>query len=200
MLVRDRMHKNPVTVMLQDTLATAHEKMITGQFHHLPVVSDGQVVGILTDRDLRHYVGIEALTRVGTAMTENPLTISPMSTVEETARLLLLQQIGGLPVVEERTLVGIITTSDVLQAFLDLMGATVEGSVRLDLVQTDGGATMSEAITLVSELAVEVLGVGVYRDPEREQSVFYLRLHGADVEAAATALRNRGYTVLGVQP
>jgi hypothetical protein len=59
---------------------------------------------------------------------------------------------------------------------------------------------MSEAVTLVSELAEEVLGIGVYRDPEREQSVFYLRLRGADVEAAATALRNRGYTVLGVHP
>jgi acetoin utilization protein AcuB len=137
MLVRDRMHKNPVTVTLQDNLAMAHEKMITGQFRHLPVVYDGHLVGILTDRDLRHYVGIEARTRVGTAMTEDPLTISPMSTVEEAARLLLLRQIGGLPVVEEGKLVGIITTSDVLQAFLDLMGAAVEGSVRLDLVRTD---------------------------------------------------------------
>jgi acetoin utilization protein AcuB len=200
MLVRDRMHKNPVTVMLQDTLATAHEKMITGQFRHLPVVYEGQVVGILTDRDLRPYVGIEAHTRVGTAMTENPLTLSPMSTVEEAARLLLLGQIGGLPIVEEGKLVGILTTSDVLQAFLDLLGAAVAGSVRLDLVQTDGGATLSEVVTLVSGLAVEVLGIGVYRDPEREQPVFYLRLRGADAEAAATAVRNRGYTVLGMHP
>ena len=200
MLVCDCMHKNSVTVTLQDTLATAHEKMITGRFRHLPVVRDGCVIGILTDRDLRHYVGTEAGTPVGTAMTENPLTISPLSTVEEAARLLLLRQIGGLPVVEEGKLVGIITTSDVLQAFLDLTGATGEGSVRLDLMQTDGGANMSEAVTLVSEFAVEVLGVGVYQDPERAQSVFYLRLRGADVEAAATALRNRGYMVLGVHP
>jgi CBS domain-containing protein len=82
MLVRDRMCKNPVTVTRQDILATAYEKMIIGQSHPLPVLHDNHVVGILTHRDLRHYIGTAACTPVGTAMTENPLTVSPLSTVE----------------------------------------------------------------------------------------------------------------------
>src|SRR5918912_563914 len=152
MLVLDYMTKDPVTVTLQDTLAVAHEKMIMGRFRHLPVVRNGTVVGILTDRDLRHYGGTEAHTRVGAAMSEEPLTVSPLTAVEEATRLLLRQQIGGLPVIAEGKLVGIITTSDVLRAFLDLTGASAEGGVRLDVRQGDGGTPLSEAAHLVSEL------------------------------------------------
>ena len=81
-----------------------------------------------------------------------------------------------------------------------MLRGAVEGSVRLDVVQTHEGANMSEAATLLRARAVEVLGVGVYRDQKREHSVSYLRLRGADAEMAATALRNRGYMVLGVHP
>lgn len=200
MLVRDRMYKNPVTVTRQDTLAVAHEKMLSGHFRHLPVVHEGRIIGMLSDRDLRHYVGAESQTRVGVAMTENPLTVSPLSTVEEAARVLLQHQISGLPVVEDGTLIGIITTSDVLRAFLDLTGAAVEGSVRIDVRQENGGANMNSAVLLMKERAVEVLGVGVYRDPARAHSVFYLRVRGADSEPAAMALRTSGYTILGIHP
>jgi acetoin utilization protein AcuB len=200
MLIRDRMRKNPVTVTRQDTLARAHEKMLTGRFRHLPVVYDSHVIGILTDRDLGHHMGAEKQTRVGTAMTENPLTVSPLSTVEEIARLLLQHQISGLPVVEEERLVGIITTSDVLQAFLGLTGAGVEGSVRIDVRHENDNAKMDEALLLMREHTIEVLGVGVYRDPAREHAIFYLRLRGDDAEAAAMALRDRGYIVLGMHP
>lgn len=199
MLVRDRMSKNPVTVTLQDTLAAAQEKMISGRLRPLPVVQNGALVGILTDRDIRHHVGIEDRTRVGTAMTENLLTVSPLTTVEEATQLLLKHQIGGLPVVEEDKLVGLITTSDVLQAFLDLTGASTEGNVRLDLLQEDGGTNLTEAAKLVSELGGEVLGVDTYRDTWEDNLVFYLRLRGAGAEAAAAALQDRGYAVLGVR-
>jgi len=200
MLVRDYMCKNPVTVTGHDTLVTAHEKMLDGRFRHLPVVRDGHVIGILSDRDVRSHTGTEARTRVETAMTKDPITISPLSTVEEAARLLLRRQISALPIVQEGRLAGIITTNDVLHAFLDLTGAAVEDSVRLDVVQANGGVNMSDAVMLMHERAVDVLGVGVYQDPERARSVFYLRLYKADAEAAAAALRNKGYTVLGVHP
>ena len=60
MLIRNRMCKNPVTVTRRDTLALAHEKMLTGRFRHLPVLDDGHVVGILTDRDFRHHTETDA--------------------------------------------------------------------------------------------------------------------------------------------
>lgn len=123
MLVRERMTPNPVTVASKAMLSVARDTMTAGKFRRVPVVQDGVLVGILTDRDLRQYVGVEERTRIEAAMTETPLTIPPTLTVAEATRLMLKHQISGLPVLEGGQLVGIITTSDVLRAFLELSGA-----------------------------------------------------------------------------
>lgn len=123
MLVRERMTPNPVTVASKAMLSVARDTMTAGKFRRVPVVQDGVLVGILTDRDLRQYVGVEERTRIEAAMTETPLTIPPTLTVAEATRLMLKHQISGLPVLEGGQLVGIITTSDVLRAFLEFTGA-----------------------------------------------------------------------------
>ena len=196
MLVRHRMTPNPTTVSPQDLLATAQEKMTAGHFRRVPVVQNGTLVGILTDRDLRRHVGAEERTRVGAAMSETPLTVSPQTTVEDAVQLMLKHQISGLPVIENGKVVGIITTSNVLHAFLEMTGAATQDSVRLDLLQTEKGGDLAAAATLINEIGGEVLGVGTYREPWSEQSVFYLRLRGVDAAAASAALQNKGYTVL----
>jgi len=192
------MTQHPVTVSPQDTLATAQQKMTTGHFRRLPVVHDGTLVGILTDRDVRRHVGVEERTRVAAAMTETPLTVSPLTTVEEAVQLMLRHQVGGLPVVENGKVVGILTTSDVLQAFLEMTGASIQDSVRIDLLRTEKGGDLAEAATLINGIGGEVLGVGTYREPWSEQSIFYLRLRNVDAAAASAALQNKGYTVLSV--
>ena len=196
MLVRHRMTQHPATVSQQDTLATAQEKMTAGLFRRVPVVHEGVPVGILTDRDVRRHVGVEERTRVGAAMTETPLTLSPATTVEDAVQLMLKHQISGLPVVENGKVVGMITTSDVLRAFLEMTGASAPESVRIDLLQTEKGGDLAKAAALVNEIGGEVLGVGTYRDPWSEQPIFYLRLQGVDATAASAALQNKGYTVL----
>jgi len=107
-------------------LAAAQEKMTAGHFRRVPVVQDGVLVGILTDRDLRRHTGAEARTKIQAAMTETPLTVSPSTTVEEATQLMLKYHISGLPVLENGKLVGILTASDVLKAFLEMTGASVE--------------------------------------------------------------------------
>ena len=196
MLVRHRMTQHPATVSPQDTLATAQKKMTAGHFRRVPVVQDGVLVGILTDRDVRRHVGVEERTRVGAAMTETPLTLSPATTVEDAVQLMLKHQISGLPVVENGKVVGVITTSDILRAFLEMTGASAPESVRIDLLQTEKGGDLAKAAALVNEIGGEVLGVGTYRDPWSEQPIFYLRLRGVDAAAASAALQNKGYTVL----
>jgi acetoin utilization protein AcuB len=190
------MTQPPVTVSPKDTLATAQEKMTAGHFRRVPVVQDGVLVGILTDRDIRRHVGVEERTRVGAAMTETPLSISPLTTVEEAVQLMLKHQISGLPVLENGKVIGIITTSDVLHAFLEMTGASASESVHIDLLQTEKGGDLAKAAAIVNEIGGEVLGVGTYREPWSEQSVFYVRLRGVDAAAASAALQNKGYTVL----
>jgi acetoin utilization protein AcuB len=163
------------------------------------VVQDGVLVGILTDRDLRLYEGLEAYTTVGSVMTAHPLTVSPQTTVGEATRVMLKRKVGGLPVLDGQKLVGVITTSDLLRAFLEGSGATQGASVRIDFVQQAGGKDLAETCRLVERHGGEVLGMGTYADPWSGQPLGYLRLRAPDPDAVADALRASNYVVLRLQ-
>jgi acetoin utilization protein AcuB len=194
------MTKDPVTVTPEDLLIQARLKMQKGGFRRLPVVSDGQLVGIITDRDLREHAGYLDRTEVKSAMSHKPITVTPATTVEASAQLLLKQKIGGLPVVEKGRLIGVITASDILQAFLDVMGASEETSTRIDFMLEAEGRGLAEASRIVAQEGGEVLGVGTYRKKWGETPVCYLRLRSVDADDVAKVLREKGFEVLGVYP
>jgi len=97
--------------------------MEKGGFRRVPVVDDGKLVGIVSDRDVRAHSGYLVQTKVTAAMTSDPKTVTPHMSVEDAARLMIEHKIGGLPVVEDGKLVGILTTTDVLKAFLKVEAA-----------------------------------------------------------------------------
>jgi acetoin utilization protein AcuB len=112
MFIRECMTKNPVTIRPGDALAGADAKMKAGGFRRLPVVQDGELIGILSEYDLRRYLESLYSTLVVAAMTTNPVTVSPWATLEHAVALLKSQEIGALPVVEHGNLIGIVTASD----------------------------------------------------------------------------------------
>lgn len=124
MQIANCMTPHPVTVSPRDTLARAKTKMDVGRFRRLPVVENGKLVGILTERDIRNHWGYLDSTRVDAAMTADPVTITPRISAEDAARLMLEHKIGGLPVVDNGELVGVVSTSDILRAFLCVVQAT----------------------------------------------------------------------------
>jgi acetoin utilization protein AcuB len=115
-----RMTSKLITVGPHDSLAKAKALMDSGNFRHLPVLEDGRLIGILSDRDMRQHSGYLDSTRVDAAMTSDPVTITPTATVEEAARLMLRLKISAVPVVDDGKPVGILSTSDILKAFLDV--------------------------------------------------------------------------------
>jgi acetoin utilization protein AcuB len=126
MRVADRMTANPVTVTPSDTLGKAKALMDAGGFRRLPVIEGGKLVGIITERDLRSHSGYLDATRVSGAMTPSPMTVPSHSSVEDAARLMLEHKVGGMPVVDNGQLVGVVTTSDLLRALLDVVQASAE--------------------------------------------------------------------------
>ncbi len=119
-LVGERMVLSPVTAAPADTLAQVQARMHEGRFRSMPVVEAGKLVGIVTDRDIRDHAGHLEHTAVATAMTKDVLTVKPDTSSWDAARLLLDHKIGGLPVIEEGKVVGVVTSSDLLRAFVDL--------------------------------------------------------------------------------
>lgn len=131
MLVATIMHKDVLTATPDMSLAQAQRLMQEQHIRHLPVVADKRLVGIVTDRDIRNAVPSPATTLsrgeiayqmdttpIKTCMTEQVIDITPETDAVEGAALLLQHAIGGLPVVKDGALVGIVTEIDFLQAFL----------------------------------------------------------------------------------
>jgi acetoin utilization protein AcuB len=199
MLVKYRMTMEPVTVEPDEWLSDAAHKMQAGGFRRLPVISNGKLIGIVTDRDARQHRGHLEHTKIKEAMSESPLIVAtPEMTLEEAAAIMLEQQIGGLPVVAGGSLVGIITVSDVMQAFLDVMGASKGGTTRIDFVLEGEEHGLVEASRIVARDGANILGVGTYRDKFGENPICYLRIIDGNADKIAKALRAGGFDVLGV--
>ena len=200
MLVRSRMIKNPVTISPIDSLATADARMRAGNFRHLPVVKDGQLLGMLSVNDIRQQGGHLSDTRVTAAMTDDAVTVTPDTRLEDAARILLRRKIGALPVVDNSTLVGILTTTDLLNALVELMGLTEENTCHVDLaLEANGEHDLLHALQITRRYGAEVLGIGTYQENLEKQRIHYLVLRSDFGERIADALATNGFSVLGVK-
>ena len=131
MRVVDVMTKDPLIVTPSETIAQADELMTANKIRQLPVVNERELVGIITDRDIRSFLSDSLLsapearetalhTRIAEVMTTDPLTLSPNDNLQEAVELLINEKIGGIPVVDEAEgIVGIVTYVDVLRCFLN---------------------------------------------------------------------------------
>jgi len=193
------MTKNPIVVESKDSLATVRRKMDQGNFHRVPVVDDGKLVGIVSDRDLRQHVGSLGDVKVNGAMAKPVVSVAPTTMLERAADLLVKHKIGGLPVVEQGKVVGIITATDLLRAFAEILGGTQEGVSRIDLGLDGDSSELAMVAQLVTQENGEILGMGSYRDEDKEgRKVTYLRLRSADANRVARMLTEKNYNVLSI--
>ena len=117
------MTPNPVTVGPEASLATVKSLMDAGKFRRVVIVEKDMPIGILTERDLREHTGYLESTRVTAAMRSPLIAIAPDRTAEDAARLMIAHKIGGLPVLQGDRLIGIVTSTDLLKAFLRMAAA-----------------------------------------------------------------------------
>lgn len=197
MWVQDLMIAEPITISVQASIHEALEKMKTNQIRHLPVVDEaGRLRGFLTLADLKRGLlpSMVADLELSDLMIREPVTVAPETDVEQAARLIYERKIGGLPVVSDGILVGIITESDILRAFIDMMGI-LSGSSRIDAVVGDGNRGFRQAVQIIEEAGGEIINVGMTARQSR-QKTYYFRLSAGDTEAIAAALEGEGIDVL----
>jgi acetoin utilization protein AcuB len=134
--VGDRMTRAVATIHADALVEGAAEMMRTRRIRHLPVVDRGnRLVGIVTDRDLRQVIfqptiqerldrpldTPKELPEVRDVMTWSVVTVRPETGIREAARLMYERKIGALPVVEGKRVVGILTETDVLKVFKEVL-------------------------------------------------------------------------------
>jgi acetoin utilization protein AcuB len=171
MLVKDWMTTDPITVNPDTSVMKASQIMKENNVRRLPVINDkGQVVGIVTDRDLKEASPSKATTldvhelyyllselKVKDIMSRKVITITPEETVEKAAVIMLEHKVTGLPVVENGRLIGILSQGDVFRVLTSITGIyrggtqfafTLEdrpGSIKevADVIRKHGGRMVS---------------------------------------------------------
>ncbi|HSE84455.1 MAG TPA: CBS domain-containing protein [Thermodesulfobacteriota bacterium] len=120
MFVRNYMTRNPLTVVPEGDLVLTFNLLKKQGFRQIPVIKDGKLVGIVTDRDLRLTLGEDLM--VGDVMSSNPVTVLEDSKLAEAAQIIRDRKFNALPVVSKSgKLVGIITTTDIIKGLLDVI-------------------------------------------------------------------------------
>jgi acetoin utilization protein AcuB len=209
MLVKDRMRPRPITVTPDDTLADALRLTREHRIRHLPVVlPTGELAGILSDRDIRlampspltvadeERASFLGRTPIGAVMIREVITVSPLETIEDAARTLHRHRISSLPVVNARgDLQGILTETDILHAFVSLLGGT-QGCSRIEVVVPDRPGELSRVIRTVSEqLGLNIVSLLVPSAAPGEARAAIINLATIDPREALNALQEAGYEV-----
>lgn len=197
MKVKNWIKREPVTIHRTAKLQDALELMKKHSIRHLPVVDDGQLVGFITESDIRQFFFPSMVEDIPVhqVMVLNPITINANASIEMAARLIHDYKIGGLPVLDKKKLVGVITASDLLSAFIDVMGL-LKSSARLDVL-VDRKDGVEEVTRIIKEHGCEIISVATESHSSR-QKVYYFRLEKADLEPVVKALEEAGYKVLSV--
>jgi acetoin utilization protein AcuB len=159
MLIKDWMAKDPVTITEETSMIKAIHLMKERRFRRIPVVAQGKLVGMVTDRDLKEASPSKATSldvhelyyllaelQVQEIMSRNPISVSQDDTVEHAAQIMLEHTISGLPVVDAGgKVVGIITQSDVFRAFMHITGV-LQGGVQFALRLEDRPGLIKEVV------------------------------------------------------
>ena len=211
MFVTETMRTDLIAIREETTLADALSLMEKGSFRHLPVVDEsGKLVGIVTDRDMRSAKPSTLLSdedyrrtydevmqhTVGEIMTRNPLTVAPYFTLQDSLLVMRRKKVGALPVVDEDgRLKGIMSTRDLLRAFVNIMGIGEPGTLLCILVNEKTGQ-MKKIVDIVTAENVSMGSVLVARDWDEERRAIFPYLLTNNVRAIKQKLVEQGFELL----
>ena len=197
MKISDLMIPDPITISEKASITDALEVMKLNSIRHLPVVSPRNLLrGFVTLADLKQglipsMVGDVSLTDL---MIKDPIQVHPDDDIETAAQLIYKHKIGGMPVVKNRRLVGIITETDILRAFIDMMGI-LTGSSRIDVMMSDEQGAFKEALQVINDCGADIINVGITAQQAGKRVCFF-RLAACKTDAIKKALETRGFEVL----
>ncbi len=196
-----------ITINKDDPVSLAYELLLANDIRHLPVLSKGKLVGILTDRDLheavvpcdsamdRHgiYNTLKDIT-VEKIMTPNPISVSPDLSIEEAAQILVERKIDCLTVKGSKgKLVGIITSTDILRAFIELMNV-LRGSQRIDIRMNS--SEYENVCTIIQNNGGKIISIGITPSQDLSEHIYSFRVAVPNLQALGAHLKHKGYAVL----
>lgn len=202
MLVRDRMSRNPITTFPAATVPDALQVMRGSKVRQLPVLNDkGELVGIVSQEDLLRVSPSPATSlsiyeldylleklKVEEMMTTDVITVTEDVALEEAGRIMADNKIGGLPVMRDGELVGIITESHLFHVLIDLFGARKPG-VRLTLSVPEIPGTLAKITAAISALGGVFVAFGEIDEPAEGRFVATMKIQNVAREDLVKAVQ-----------
>jgi acetoin utilization protein AcuB len=204
MLVRNRMTANPVTVTPDVSVTDALRLMNEKKIRRLPVLdAQGGLVGIVSDRDLLlaspspatslavwEIHDLLAKLTVEKIMTPQVITVTEETPLEEAARVMADNRVGGLPVLREKRLVGIISESDLFKTLLELLGGRRPG-VRITVATYGVKGTLAEITSAISEAGGNIVGLAFSEVEGKSDDTWFntFKVQGLSREQLVEAMR-----------
>jgi acetoin utilization protein AcuB len=201
MLVKQRMSHHPITIMPDTPVSEALSFMRQNQVRRLPVLNrKGELVGIVSEKDLLYASPSPATSlsvyevgyllsklKVEEIMTKKVITVGADAPIEEAARILIDNKVGGLPVMREGKLVGIITETDIFKTIMEMMGAREQG-LRLTLSLEDKPGVLSQITEKIASMGGDIIALGTFYGENRTTGIVTLKICCLDREALVRAM------------
>ena len=209
MNVAKRMKRNPVFVDEGDSMKKAMDLLKEHEIRHLPVLKDGeQLVGIVSERDIKQaspspataleireiYYLLDKV-KVKQIMTRRPYTVSSSAPIEEAALILREKKIGCLPVVDDGKLVGILTETDIIDAFIAGMGVNGPG-YRLEVELQNRPGKLLELLKLLKDFDANVVSVATAAHEDPDKIINILRIEARNYKVVKAAIKKSGFGIL----
>jgi acetoin utilization protein AcuB len=202
MLVYERMSRHPLTVKPETKVDAALKRMREEKVRRFPVVDDnGDLVGIVSDQDLLYAAPSPATSlsihemhylysriTVKQVMTRDVITVDESNPLEEAARIMVDNKVGGLPVMREGELVGLITETDVFKTFMEMMGARDQG-VRLTLLCPDRPGELAALTGAVAGLGGNITSLGTFWGEDASSAIITMKVSGVSKDAVMETIK-----------
>ncbi len=173
MQVAYRMTKNPITITSHTPVNEARNIMKKEKIHRLPVTDKhGHLEGIVTEKDILYASPSPATSldvweisnlmnklEVHSVMTKKMITITSQTPIEDAARIMSDNNIGGLPILEDDILVGIITESDIFKVFIELFGAREKG-LRVTILMPEKHGELAAVSSAIANAGGDIVSFG----------------------------------------
>lgn len=211
MLVKLWMSKNLVTVSNANTIADAKETIEENNIRRLPVVNENnQLVGILSKEDIMNALpstidaaydesarALSAQAKVEAFMTQTPITAGPAEPLEKVAVAMREHKIGGVPVVENDNLVGIITESDIFRAFIEILGSSKEGA-RLEIAIDYNTDTLYEVVNIFKKHDSSINAINICNDYSKNHQLVTIRFKSDNKDELVGDLWDSGARITSI--
>jgi acetoin utilization protein AcuB len=208
MYVRDFMSKDVVTISPDKSVSDAFALMKENRVRRLPVVEGGALIGIVAYSDLLRASPSEATSlsiweinyvlsklKIRDIMKQNVITIGPDEPVEKAALLMQKNDIGAIPVVENGSVVGIITESDIFDAFIDVMGMGSKGS-RITVAIPDKPGELLLVLQVIYEEGLNVRSLATFHAHGERPGEVVIRVDTEHPEDLVQKLKEKGISVV----